>query len=425
MFDRIFSKLKSTISPPPAVSIPRLYPDIDDPKFALFRTPAQSEEVKKYPMVMVLPFTDDPSGRDDKLFGAGFARLLIRNLMLVRRISVKGPEDTPDAGIDDLRPHLDSFKQFIVIGGKIVLGNGFIQADITLLAPGGQSVTRSVRAANGRELLWQCSEQIAKTVRGEVDDSIREMWKYGQPTTNYEQNVMRLGFVRMAHDRKNPEQTHQAVALLNQAPTMSVCCSYIDDDVSPHALRLYLRSFEYDPYDPQLCFGLFCATWQSTGHEPFSLQYIRRGLELCPAHGKLNMCAPHTAHPAVSKKMLHHSELGYRLLPGNSFAINNYLINLQECGAPTTVYFDLANEGLKSDPHDPGCCEQLLTIFQERNEHAAALKIAIKLEAMYRTMHPRTRYCIQQNPQRARMVAEGYDFAANMRQTIRELRAML
>ncbi|MBL8853626.1 MAG: hypothetical protein JNK57_06610 [Planctomycetaceae bacterium] len=123
--------------------------------------------------------------------------------------------------------------------------------------------------------------------------------------------------------------------------------------------------------------------------------------------------------------MLHFSELGYCLLPGNSFAINNYLINLHESGAPTKVYFDLANEGLKADPNDPGCCERLLDIFKEQNQYAAALKIAMKLEGMYRTMHPRTRYCIQQNPQRAEMLANGYDFAANMRETIQELRAKL
>ncbi len=425
MFDRLFNTFKSAISPQSNVTIPRLYPDIEDPKFALFRTPAQSAEIKKYPLVMVLPFVDEPSSQDEKLFGAGFARLLIRNLMLARKICVKGPEDTPDAGLNDVRRHLDSFKQHILIGGKIVFGNGFIQADVTFLTPNGKSVDKSFRARDGRNLLWQCSEQISKILRAEVDDGIREMWKYGQPNTNYEQSVMQLGFVQMAYDIQDPQRSKQAVALLNSVPSLSVCCAYIDDDCTPDAARLFLRSYEYDPYDPQLCFGLFTATWQSTGHEPYSLQFIRRGLELSPGHGKLNMCAPHTAHPSVTRQMLHFSELGYRLLPGNSFAINNYLINLHESGAPTRVFFDLANEGLAADPYDPGCCQRLLDIFQEQGQYTAALKIAMKLEGMYRTMHPRTRYCIQQNPQRAEMLANGYDFTANMRETIQELRAKL
>lgn len=61
-------------------------------------------------------------------------------------------------------------------------------------------------------------------------------------------------------------------------------------------------------------------------------------------------------------------------------------------------------------------------MFQERYEYDAALQFAIKREAMYRLLHSRTRFCLTQNPRQAKSAAEGFDFAGNMRETIRPTR---
>jgi TolB-like protein len=50
--------------------------------------------IKRFPIVSILPFVSTSSSKEHAEFGAGLQLLMIRDLMLVRNISVRGPEDT-------------------------------------------------------------------------------------------------------------------------------------------------------------------------------------------------------------------------------------------------------------------------------------------------------------------------------------------
>ena len=434
---RLFKLLKSGVSAYQSragkakadKALPRLYPNIDSVEFPLFRSTAESEKIKKFPLLMVLPFTDAAANEKELLFGTGFARLLIRNLMLAKNISVTGPEDTHKVGLEELKQHLPRLNnKKILIGGGVELGNQKVTVHLKLMTPTGKEVAKTVTSPDGRTALRQCSEVVCKVMRSEVDDKIRKMWGFGQPVDDFEENVCRLAALQLAYDSnpEDPETAHQAYDLLQRAPGMGSACAYIDSDVMPNAKQICYETLQKDPYDAQLCFTLFLSHWESTGnYEPYAVQFIRKGLELSPAHGKMNMCAPHAVDSSVRLKMLHHSELGYLLLPGNSFAINNYLSNLSATNAPFESYMKLADEAMDADPHDPGTLERIFYLLRDKKDYQSALSVGMLLEELYREMHSRTLYCIKQNPQRSKMVEEGFDFAGDMRGQIEELQKII
>jgi hypothetical protein len=137
------------------------------------------------------------------------------------------------------------------------------------------------------------------------------------------------------------------------------------------------------------------------------------------------MCLPHAAVPEAD--MLRHSELGYRLLPGNPFAVNNYILNLRRRGTTAEQLVELAEEGIAVDPEDPGCYFQMIDLFYKNKEYRAALKVAERLQRLFEPkMNPRALYCLKQNPARAKQLESGqYDPAAENRRVITQLRALL
>lgn len=170
-------------------------------------------------------------------------------------------------------------------------------------------------------------------------------------------------------------------------------------------LKHGLEGLDEDPFDAQLCFLLYCGLWASSGFQPEAFQYARKAIELSPGHGKAHMCAPHAACKGVD--MIPHSELGYRLLPGNSFAVTNYLIQLKLAGRPPTKLVPLAVESIELDPDNPGGHRHLVDALRGTGDAKAALKAARRLERVLEAMSPRTLMCLRQNPVVARDLARG------------------
>jgi tetratricopeptide (TPR) repeat protein len=212
--------------------------------------------------------------------------------------------------------------------------------------------------------------------------------------------------------------------LLAAEPGFAVVAWEVDGDL-PLARDVYLEALRHDPYNAQLCFDAFCTVWRSQGPQADALQFCRKAIELSPGHGKAHMCAPHAAVPEAD--MLRHSELGYRLLPGNPFAVNNFLISLRKAGISSDKMMELAEEGIAADPCDPGCYLQMIDLFVKNEEYQAALEIAQRLQKLFEpVMNERALYCLKQNPARARQIESGqYNPAAENRRRIAELRRLV
>jgi hypothetical protein len=80
--------------------LPRLYPNLDERALCAFLTEPEYWRIRKLPMLAVLPLASDGGGEFDRAFGAGLSQLLIRDLMLVRDFSIRGPEDTPKISME-------------------------------------------------------------------------------------------------------------------------------------------------------------------------------------------------------------------------------------------------------------------------------------------------------------------------------------
>jgi len=142
-------------------------------------------------------------------------------------------------------------------------------------------------------------------------------------------------------------------------------------------------------------------------------------LEVAPAHGKLHMVAPHTAHPDVD--MLRHSELGYHLLPGNHYAASNLRNNLEARGAPIERSMALAMEQLALEPLSPSGYEALVRILEGAHCYREAIVVAKRVRDLYARMPARTWRCLQQSPEAVRYLKNGWDPFQDMRQWIEEL----
>ena len=215
-------------------------------------------------------------------------------------------------------------RSIVVSGSSKLLANGF-SADLLFLQAGKELKRVPVEAATLVEFVAKCACAIAEVVGGTVTDSTREMWRFSRPSGVNE--LIAYGKIPMRASSTR-ESSQAAASLFRRNPAFVAALWAVDRDYEPRYRELLLMGLRNDPYNAYLCFLLFTTTWQARGHEPAALQFIRHAIALAPGHGKSHMCAPHAAHPDVS--MLPHSELGYRLLPGNTFAINNYITNLSK-----------------------------------------------------------------------------------------------
>ena len=73
--------------------LPRLYPDLDGKAMSRMLVAGDYDRICQFPLVVVLPIASQRNTQDEIDLGTGLSRLLIRDLMLVRNISVLGPED--------------------------------------------------------------------------------------------------------------------------------------------------------------------------------------------------------------------------------------------------------------------------------------------------------------------------------------------
>jgi hypothetical protein len=380
---------------------------------------AMYQRVIRFPLVAILPLVSANSRRPDGVFGIGLARLLIRDLMLVRDISVRGPEDTPEVGLEMVREIVDEMHPGVYVSGQTFVDGDDLCADISILRPGQPSRELRVVENDLNRFVAACAESIARAVGGTVTDETRRRWAYGRPASV--ESLRRLGQIIGEFNREDVGRGSAAARLYAEDPGLTLAAHMLDKEHTDYRATL-LAARDTDPYDAQLCILLFCDVWTSQGYERDAFQFVRRAVELSPGHGKAHMCMPHAAHADVP--MIRHSELGYRLLPGNPFAINNYIINLQRGGGSSERLVRLAEEGIASDPYDPTNYDRMIEAFEQSHEYETALKVAMSLQELYEpALHPRTRFCIEQNPVRGEALRLGrLDPAAENRERIEGLR---
>jgi tetratricopeptide (TPR) repeat protein len=405
-----------------AGSSPKLYPGLDPLRLERFLTHEKYLHIQMFDNVYILPFVSRRSEPKQIRFGTGLARFMIRNLMLLRDVSIHGPEDTPESPNESIRERTDAQPHSSHITGVADFGAEGYSLRAELHRAGRSATSATVRQRDFKKFLLECSRTLAELLGSELDDGILEAWEVGQPRDA--QSLVELGKIRV--DLADSARRDAAIRRLLEAdPDFIVPLWDLDCDDRPAARKRCLEGLERDPHNAQLCFTTFILFWSSKGPQPEALQFCRKAIELSPGHGKAHMCAPHAAQRPV--EMLRHSELGYRLLPGNSFAMNNYSTALMRAKAPAERRIALAEEAIAADPNDPGSYMRLIGICDELGDYRTALNAAKRLQKLFEpVVNERALYCLRQNPEQARRLDSGeYDPVAETRNLIQLLRKML
>jgi hypothetical protein len=405
-----------------APQMPYFYPGLGGKQLAQFLSDQEYRRIRTFESVYILPLVSSVGAPEQLRFGQALSKLLIRNLMLLRDVSIHGPEDTPPLVHELAGKHLTGRGSAHVTGIAGFGDNGYsLRFDV--VRPGRARESGRARHKDLGTFLRDCSATVGRALGSRLETTVPDAWEVGQPRDVG--SLLRLGglILRFASKGDVRDRSRGARELLAADVDFAVPAWEVDDE-SPGARDVYLEALEHDPYNAQLCFLAFCAVWRSQGPQPDALQFCRRAIELSPGHGKAHMCAPHAAVPDAD--MLRHSELGYRLLPTNPFAINNYILYLRRRGVSGEQLLELAEEGIAADPYDPGCYLQMIDLFCKNGEYRAALQLAQRLQRLFEPMNERALYCLKQNPARARQIESGqYNPAAENRRRIAELRKLV
>jgi tetratricopeptide (TPR) repeat protein len=416
----LFNRLFGRDPPGEPAGVPRLYPDLDPLQLDRFLTDQSYARIKAFDNFYVLPFLSRDCEPVQKYFGLGLSRLMIRNLMLLRDVSIHGPEDTPQVPREAVPAVARDQPRSCHVAGVADFGPEGYSLQAEVHRPGRSVKAARVRHKNFSAFLSECSSAVAELLGSAVGDRTAAAWDVGQPRDV--KSLIHLGKIHLDFKRQQTaERGRAALKLADLDPDFVVALWDFDEEL-PGAREKYFKGLKRDPYNAQLCFSTFIAVWTSKGPQPEALQFCRRAIELSPGHGKAHMCAPHAARKPV--EMLRHSELGYRLLPGNSFAVNNYTIALTRANAPAERRIELAKEGVEADPRDPASYMRLIELCASLGDYKAALATAERLQKLYEPkMDERALYCLRQNPQRAKQIDSGqFDPAADNRRRIAELR---
>jgi len=220
-----------------------------------------------------------------------------------------------------------------------------------------------------------------------------------------------------------PPTTQQIVKQMQENPRFILPTHFIHMETDAD-WEIYQKAYSQDPYDVQLLFLMHNKLWSGKNSDPAAFQYIRRAIELSPGHGKAHMAV--ICSGAEDADLLFHAELGYRLLPGNSFAVGNYLIYLQNKKIPppdiSIVYEVTALDPCNITPYWLGI--ELLKLAGHFEE---ALGLAMQLKKVVTPpLDERTIYCISQNPeQAAKWKAGTYDPLKVVEKEISRLRSQI
>ncbi len=373
--------------------VPQLYPQLESAALSNFLSEEEYQRMLGFPIVMALPLALDESTEREMLAGIGLSRILIRDLSLATNISVRGPEDTPLIPLSAIAEDADFLKRQITIGGRVVEGGSTLSGEFELRFPEGRRpMTLTVSQAPLAEFLMRAVGDLLEALEATLPDEIEEMLRKGRPANV--DSLVRFG--TLCVEENAMAKSEGAIALCRDDAEFVLPLHLIDDE-DPRGKSFYLEGLTEDPFDSQLCFLLFASLWESRGHQPEAAQFLRRALELSPGHGKAHMYLSEVAHDEAPRLL--HAELGYRLLPGNPFAVDAYIRRLRETEGRADQIMDLAIESLEAEPEDPLNYERVIAALLEIGDARNALRIAEQLQALYEPeMNERTRHFLQQHP---------------------------
>src|SRR5678809_1535337 len=126
--------MKSMSHPGPLLTwpphLPRLYPQLTAPQISQFLDYPEYQRLCNVPLLTILPFASRNSQPGDMHLGIGLSKLMIRDLMLVRNLSTRGPEDSPESLLESVALLREEKDRTVFVSGETFVANGTYRVEL-------------------------------------------------------------------------------------------------------------------------------------------------------------------------------------------------------------------------------------------------------------------------------------------------------
>jgi hypothetical protein len=369
--------------------------------------------IARLPVIRIEPIATAQSHSDEQRGGPGAAgvitNLLRRNLLLSRQVSVIGIEDTgiltealPDGTIEVI-PDFESCD--IVVRGRLRALDGTMHSlQLQILRGEREPEQFSIRFDERQlvEMLVRVSGELARRLGIKPTAAMQADWEANLPTG--------WTVVCLAGVCWEQADWPRLLAFAQQHRIHAdALCGMSREDGSPLTQAAYAFGASIDHTNPQLLFFHFIAIWKGR-NQPRAADLLRRSLLAAPGHGKSQMCLPHVT-PITAEStpyVLAHSRAAYRLLRGNSFALNNYSNYLQNLSPGDPQIFELLRRAIELDPLSPLGYADAIDYLLAQGRPREALQYARQLAKICTPpAEKRTEYCLRQVPALAARMDRG------------------
>jgi hypothetical protein len=235
--------------------IPRLFPDLGVTELCTFLPDEDYRRLKRTRPVLVLPLTSARSSEQDRYFGMALSRILIRDLMVVPSLSVRGPEDTRPVPLEDWHEDDKYLKRHVALGGEAhILPEGFI-AELTARHPDGGEDRQRVQGSDLQRFIAACAAAAAGLLDQQASGATSKKWGVGRPRLLSEF----LQFGQLCIAPEDAARTEQVTRMWRRNTSFALPLHLLDcyDIRSAGApvqeiLQLGEEGIQNDPEDPTL-----------------------------------------------------------------------------------------------------------------------------------------------------------------------------
>jgi hypothetical protein len=398
---------------------PRL-PDSD----AVPELPAVDAQLARVPVLVVLPLcgvsASEPSAVELSAIGLALSRLAIRRLMLRADLSVRGPEDTPAAGVAAAEQLPASLREAQhALGGSLERAGAGYVAKIWLSAPAGGARSVELQAASLPDLLGQLTATAALWLDSRHAGEQPHLRVLQSVTPSSEAGFIALGTALHEVERSHDELEADEILLsaLDRGPELSLLACRL----SRFHLHTKVRSHEAAPCDAQLCYAIAHDIWTSTIELGAARAYLLKALALAPCHARANAVAFRMAKAAERHR--ERTALGYALAPASPFAAHQYALFLMRHEDPEAQGVAVASNLVALEPSDPVGLWALMTAHAARGDTARAIESAERLLPWVDPLDPRAERHLRADRELEQRLDAGWSLASEAKALIEKLKA--
>src|SRR5262249_19415991 len=185
--------------------VPRLYPHLDEFQIAPFLSESEYRLMQSIENVYILPFASADGSAETNRLGFGLERVMMRNLMLLRDVSIHGPEDTPKVWYEDAASLAEENPKSCYVSGIAERKQSEFVLELDVFRSGQPPTSATVCRGELTSFIRECSATIGRSLGSGLETSVADGWNVGQPADL--QSLLRYGELLLRFDRQDMRVT--------------------------------------------------------------------------------------------------------------------------------------------------------------------------------------------------------------------------